>query len=64
MSWRADRINEIPQKTKQLKNEKAYCIKMNWIGAAAMIQKRIDDLNKEFKEIYDSFGEKNEEVEN
>lgn len=58
MSQRADRINEIPHMIMELKKEKTNAVKKDWIGVAAMLQKQITDLEKEFKEIYDSFGEK------
>ena len=62
---RAKRINEIPLEKKWLQDERRRALKRNWHGAAAMLKKRIEELDKEFGELYNSFGKgKNEKVEN
>lgn len=60
------RINEIPLEKKRLQNERRRALKKNWHGAAAMLKKRIEELDKEFGELYNSFGKgrDNEKVEN
>lgn len=57
MTDRARRLNEIPHETKVLKKEKEYRARKMQLSAAASIQKRIDELEKEFKEIYASYGD-------
>lgn len=63
---RAKRINEIPLEKKWLQDERRRALKRNWHGAAAMLKKRIEELDKEFGELYNSFrkGRKDEKVEN
>ena len=63
---RAKRMNEIPLEKKWLQDERRRALKKNWHGAAAMLKKRIEELDKEFGELYNSFrkGRKNEKAEN
>lgn len=63
---RAKRINEIPLEKKWLQDERRRALKRNWHGAATMLKKRIEELDKEFGELYNSFrkGRKDEKVEN
>lgn len=63
---RAKRMNEIPLEKKWLQDERRRALKRNWHGAAAMLKKRIEELDKEFGELYNSFrkGRKDEKVEN
>jgi hypothetical protein len=53
---RAERINKIPHEIMKLKKQKQYAVKQNWHTAAAMIGKKIDELEKEFKELCNSYG--------
>ncbi len=63
---RAKRINEIPLEKKWLQDERRRALKRNWHGAAAMLKKRIEELDKEFGELYNSFRKerKNEKAGN
>lgn len=63
---RVKRINEIPLEKKWLQSERRRALKKNWHGVAAMLKKHIEELDKEFGELYNSFGKggKDEEVEN
>jgi hypothetical protein len=54
---RTRRINEIPIELKNLRQEHKSCVKKNWIIAASRLRKKIEALEREFSELYDSFGE-------
>lgn len=55
---RAKRINEIPHEITKLKKEKAYFEKRGNLGSANKTQLRIEALQKEFSDLYNSLGKK------
>ena len=63
-TYRSRRINEIPHQITHLKKQRDYCAKCCWFSKAAQTQTQIDKLQDEFKELYDSYGneEENEKV--
>lgn len=55
---RTKRINAIPHEVTRLKKEKAYFEKRGNLGSANKTQLRIEALQKEFSDLYNSYGKK------
>lgn len=53
---RAERINAIPHEIAKLKKDRKYCENKGWLSQAAILKKRIKELECEFEELYESYG--------
>lgn len=57
MKYRERRINEIPRETAELKKQKRSCEAKGWRGTSMKIQQKINELESEFAELYNSYQE-------
>ena len=53
---RAERINAIPHEITKLKKYRKYCENKGWLSQAVILKKRIEELECEFEELYESYG--------
>lgn len=52
---RAQRINEIPFQIMELKKQKTQCENKCWFSTAIILQNKIDELEREFHELCESY---------